>query len=360
MRPIQATIHLAALRHNLKVAKSAAPNSKIMAVVKANGYGHGLLCVAAGLKQADGFAVLGLDEAVSLRESGFGQTILLLEGVFSQEELVTASELGISLVVHCDKQIEMLESASIHTPVSVFLKMNTGMNRLGFTPNHYAVALNRLVNCQNVKGQNRKEITLMTHFATADEDEGVAAALTLFRKVTSGLDHPTSLANSAALLRYPETHSDWARPGIILYGATPVSGTSAASYGLKPAMSLTSEIIAVQNLEIGESVGYGKRFTATHQTRVGIVACGYADGYPRHAPSGTAIAVDGKLTQTLGRVSMDMLFADITDIPQANIASPVELWGDQVPVDTVAEAAGTVGYELLCAVASRVPVKVKE
>jgi alanine racemase len=360
MRPIQASIHLAALRHNLNVAKSAAPNSKIMAVVKANGYGHGLLRVAVGLDQAEGFAVLGLDEAISLRESGFSQTILLLEGVFSVDELETASQQNISLVVHCDKQIEMLESASTHMPVAVFLKMNTGMSRLGFMPKHYAAALNRLASCQNVKGQNRKEITLMTHFATADEDEGVSAALTLFRKATQGLNYPASLANSAALLRYPETHTDWVRLGIMLYGATPVAGISAASYGLKPAMSFTSEIIAVQNLEIGESVGYGKRFTATRKTRVGIVACGYADGYPRHAPSGTVIAVDGKVTQTLGRVSMDMLFADITDIPQANIGSPVELWGNQVPVDAVAEAAGTVGYELLCAVTSRVPVKVIE
>lgn len=356
MRPIQATVSLSALRHNLGIAKSAAPNSKIMAVVKANGYGHGLLRVAAGLNQADGFAVLGLDEAVSLRQSGFSQTILLLEGVFSPDELVTASEQDVSLVVHGDKQIEMIENASPHTPVAVFLKMNTGMNRLGFKSKDYVAALNRLASCKNVKG----EITLMTHFATADEDEGVAAALALFQKTTQGLSYPSSLANSAALLRYPETHTDWVRPGIMLYGATPVAGTAAASYGLKPAMSFTSEIIAVQNLEIGESVGYGKRFTATRKARVGIVACGYADGYPRHAPSGTAIAVDRKITQTLGRVSMDMLFADITDIPQANIGSSVELWGNQVPVDSVAEAAGTVGYELLCAIAPRVPAKVTD
>ncbi len=360
MRPIQATIHLAALRHNLNVAKSAAPNSKLMAVVKANAYGHGLLRAVAGLEHADGFGVIGLNEAVGLREAGFGQTILLLEGIFSADELKTASERDISLVVHCDKQIEMLENASMHWPVGVFLKMNTGMNRLGFTPHRYASALDRLVNCKNIKGQNRKEITLMTHFATADEDEGISAALTQFQKATQKLDYPTSLANSAAILRYPETHTDWVRPGIMLYGATPISGTLAGDYGLRPAMTFTSEIIAVQNLEIGESVGYGKRFTAWRKTRVGIVACGYADGYPRHTPSGTAIAVDGKLTQTLGRVSMDMLFADLTDIPQADIGSLVELWGGQVPVDAVAEAAGTVGYELLCAIAPRVPVRAIE
>jgi alanine racemase len=236
--------------------------------------------------------------------------------------------------------------------------MNTGMNRLGFKPMDYAAALKRLAGCNNVMGRSRKEITLMTHFATADEDEGIEAPLQVFRQATQALNYPASLANSAALLRYPETHADWVRPGIMLYGATPVSGTPASSYGLKPAMSLTSEIIAVQELELGESVGYGQRFTATRKTRVGIVACGYADGYPRHAPSGTAIAVDGHITRTLGRISMDMLFADITDLPEADIGSTVELWGEQVSVDIVAEAAGTVGYELLCAVAPRVPFEV--
>jgi alanine racemase len=359
-RPIQATIHAGALRHNLNLAKSAAPNSRIMAVVKANGYGHGLLRIAEGLKKADGFAVLGINEAISLREAGFGQTLLLLEGLFTADELVLASQHDITPVVHCLQQIEMLEVPALRRPVSVFLKMNTGMNRLGFKPDEYRKALDRLINCPNVMGLSRKEITLMTHFATADEDEGVAAPFHLFKQTTQGLDYPASLANSAALLRYPETHAEWVRPGIMLYGATPVSGTAAASYGLRPAMSFTSEIIAVQELETGDSVGYGRRFTASRKTRVGIVACGYADGYPRHAPSGTAIAVDGKITQTLGRVSMDMLFADITNIPQAAVGSPVELWGELIPVDNVAEAAGTVGYELLCAVAPRVPFRVAE
>jgi alanine racemase len=359
-RPIQASIHLDALRHNLQLARSLAPGAKVMAVVKANAYGHGLLHAAEGLKRADGFAVLGLNEALSLREAGFSQTLLLLEGVFSANELLLASQHDITPVIHCTQQIDMLEKITLSKPVSVFLKMNTGMNRLGFRPPDYRIALERLSLCRNVMGIDRKEITLMTHFATADEEQGIAAPLQTFRQVTENVNYPVSLANSAALLLYPESHSDWVRPGIMLYGATPISGTPASSYGLKPAMSLASEIIAVQELEIGESVGYGQRFTATHKTRVGIVACGYADGYPRHAPSGTAIAVDGQLTQTLGRVSMDMLFADITDLPQANIGSRVELWGQQVPVDTVAEAAGTVGYELLCAVAPRVPIEVVE
>jgi len=353
MRPIQATIHLDALRHNLAVAKHRAPNSKVMAVVKANAYGHGLLRAAKGLSQADGFAVLGLNEAISLREAGYLQTILLLEGIFDRTELVDAAKYDISIVVHCEQQIEMLEQASLATPIHVFLKMNTGMNRLGFIPEAYASSLTRLEKIKSVA-----DITMMTHFATADEDAGIVAPLARFKEVTKGFDYPTSLANSAALLRYPASHSDWVRPGILMYGASPVSGQSAHALGLQPAMTFTSELIAVQVLQDGESVGYGQKFTAHKTTRVGVVACGYADGYPRHTPSGTVIAVDGQLTRTLGRVSMDMLFADITDIPDAAIGSQVELWGAQVPVDVIAEASGTVGYELLCAVAPRVPFKV--
>ena len=351
-RPISATIHLAALRHNLALAKSKAPQSKVMAVIKANGYGHGLLRVAEGLRAAEGFAILSLDEALALRQAGFQQTLLLLEGLFFVHEAMLAAQYELTPVVHNFQQLEMLENAALLKPLEVFLKLNTGMNRLGFVADDFAKAYERLSQCRNVAG-----ITLMTHFATADDALGVAAPLALFRLMTAGLSQPKSLANSAALLRYPETHADWVRPGIMLYGATPVSGIPAASFDLKPAMSLTSEIIAVQNLEVGESVGYGMRFTAAQKTRVGVVACGYADGYPRHAPSGTAIAVAGQMTHTLGRVSMDMLFADLSGITQADIGSPVELWGEQVPVDAVAEASGTVGYELLCALADRVRVK---
>lgn len=351
MRPVSATIHLAALRHNLALAKSKAPQSKVMAVIKANGYGHGTLRAAEGLRTAEGFAVLGMDEALALRLAGFQQTVLLLEGLFCADEAMLAAQHELTPVVHNFQQLEMLENAALPKALKVFLKLNTGMNRLGFAADDFAEAYKRLSQCRNVA-----VITLMTHFATADEAQGIAAPLALFRQLTAGLSQPISLANSAALLRYPETHVDWVRPGIMLYGATPVAGIPAASFGLRPAMSLSSEIIAVQNLEAGESVGYGMRFTATQKTRVGVVACGYADGYPRHAPSGTAIAVAGKMTRTLGRVSMDMLFADLSGITQANIGSAVELWGEQVPVDTVAEASGTVGYELLCALADRVRV----
>lgn len=363
MRPILATISHSALRNNLAVVKKYAPNSKVMAVVKANGYGHGLLNVAQGLSEAEGFAVLNIGEAIDLREVGFQQTILLLEGVFGATELAIAASFNLDLVVHSLPQIEMLEAAQLSKPVNVHLKMNSGMNRLGFTPNDYLAAFNRLHSCKNVD-----QIVLMTHFATADDAAGIAQPLQAFLAATQGLNQAKSLANSATILRHPEALLDWVRPGIMLYGASPVTSTPAAEFGLQPVMSLTSEIISVQTLQAGDSVGYGNRFTANKTTRIGVVACGYADGYPRHAGQypngddqhGAPIAVCGKLTQTVGRVSMDMLFADLTNIPEANIGAPVELWGKKVPVDAVAETCGTVGYELLCAIASRVPFKVED
>lgn len=360
MRPILATISLHALRHNLAVVRQYAPQSKIMAVVKANGYGHGLINVAHGLSAADGFAVLGINEAIDLRDAGFQQSILLLEGVFCEQELSLASSLGLNVVVHTSQQIAMLASANLAKPINIHLKINTGMNRLGFEADGFAIAYQQLHACKNVA-----EITLMTHFATADDAIGIEQPLSLFSSTTKHLNLPSSLANSAAILCHPDAHADWVRPGIMLYGASPVSECAALTYDLKPVMALTSEIIGVQQIKVGESIGYGYRFTATKPTRVGIVACGYADGYPRHAglvdgytQAGAPIAVAGQLTHTIGRVSMDMLFCDLTNIPNAQIGSAVELWGKQVPVDAVAAASDTVGYELLCAIAPRVPMKV--
>jgi alanine racemase len=246
----------------------------------------------------------------------------------------------------------MLESVNLAGPIAIHFKMNTGMNRLGFKLQDFESILARLKACKNVA-----EITLMAHFATADESLGIAKSLAAFKQATQSHQHPHSLANSAALLRFPEAHADWVRAGIMLYGTSPISEESAAGFDLKPVMQFTSEIISVQTLEAGESLGYGHRFTATKKTQIGIVACGYADGYPRHAPNGTPIAVAGKLTQTLGRVSMDMLFVDITAISEAEIGTAVEMWGNIVSVDDVAHSAGTISYELLCAVAPRVPVK---
>ena len=245
----------------------------------------------------------------------------------------------------------MLESAKGRHPVDVFLKINTGMNRLGILPGRFFAIYDRLKADKGVRG-----LTLMTHFATADGPQGVSEQLACFNGLTGEIRQPKTLANSAAILRHPETHADWVRPGIMLYGATPFEQEAAASLGLRPAMTLASEIIAEQTLGPGDSIGYGGMFRADRPMRVGIVSCGYADGYPRHAPTGTPVVVAGMPTRTLGRVSMDMLCVDVTAIPQAGIGSPVELWGAQVPVDAIAEASGTVGYELLCAVASRVPI----
>lgn len=353
MRPIRATVHSAALRHNLAAARRAAPASRIMAVIKADGYGHGLLQVADALADADGFAVLTLDEAAALRDAGHRQRLLLLEGLFTADELAQAARLEVAVVVHCEEQLRMLEAAPAGQAIEVFLKVNTGMNRLGVPIGGFWSFHDRLRACRAVRG-----LTLMTHFATADEAAGVAAQYELFGELTRGLRLPRSMANSAAMLRYPQTHADWVRPGIMLYGGTPFADQSATELGLQAAMTLESRLIAVQQLSAGQGVGYGYRFVADRPMRIGIVACGYADGYPRHAPNGTPVAVDGVMTRTVGRVSMDMLYVDLDPVPAADLGSRVELWGARVPVDAVAQAAGTVGYELLCALAPRVPLGV--
>jgi alanine racemase len=322
-----------------------------MSVVKANGYGHGLLRVAKALESSDAFAVLTVHEAVRLRDAGVSCPILLLEGVFAPDELTAVSEHGLSIVVHTREQIAMLQAAWSPVKLDVFLKLNTGMNRLGLAPEAFPQALSELM-ASPVVGR----ITLMTHFATADEAAGVGEQFSHFQSLTRGVTAPVCLANSAALLRHPQTHGDWVRPGIMLYGVSPFAENRASDLGLEPAMSLVSEIIAVQQVKRGEAIGYGGAYVAEHDMRVGVVAGGYADGYPRHAGTGTPIVVDGRRTRTLGRVSMDMLFADLSDLPDAGIGSPVVLWGEGLPVEEVARAAGTISYELLTARAERVPV----
>lgn len=349
-RPIRATFDLDALRANLALVRGRAAGSRVWAVIKANAYGHGLLRVAEALQQADGYALLDLDDAVRLRDAGFRHPILLLEGAFDPADLLTAAEYSLTPVVHRTEQIEMLELSGTPNRLPVHLKLNTGMNRLGFTVDGFADAYERLKRCPAV-GQ----ITLMTHFAEAELDHGVAEPLQVFEAAASGIDAPRTLANSAAILRFPQTHADWVRPGIILYGCSPLPDRSAEELGLRPVMTLASEIIAIQNLRRGESTGYGRMFKAKSATRIGVVACGYADGYPRHAPNGTPVLVNGQRTRTVGRVSMDMLAVDLTDIPDARIGSPVTLWGEGLSADEVAAAAGTVSYELLCALAARVP-----
>jgi alanine racemase len=351
-RPLQALIHRDALSHNLAVARSKT-TARILAVVKANGYGHGLLPVAAALAAADGFAVLTLEEAVRLREAGFRQPILLLEGVFAPDELGEAVQRQLMLVVHDEEQLAMLEALPPGPRLEVFLKVNTGMNRLGFSAPDFPAAWARLQACPVVA-----RITFMTHFACADEAGGPGEQLARFFRLI-GDSRNFSAANSAALLRYPETHGAWVRPGLMLYGASPFPEQTAAELGLQPAMSLVSRVIAVQRLGRGDAVGYGATFVAPGDMRVGIVACGYADGYPRHAGTGTPVLVDGAPSRTLGRVSMDMLAVDLTHLPGAGVGTPVTLWGRGLPVETVAACAGTVSYELLTGRAERVPLFVE-
>jgi len=349
MRPIRVRIDSAALRHNLGAARRRAPRSRIWAVVKANAYGHGLARAARALAAAEGLALIELEAALELRRSGERRPILLLQGFFSPGELEPIAAHGLTTVVHDLEQLAMLEKFRPSAKIPAYLKLNTGMNRLGFDEGDFRDALERLRRCAG-------EITLMTHFADADGKRGVRWQLERFEAAAAGVDLPMSLANSAALLRYPEAHKDWVRPGIMLYGCSPFPDESAEKLGLKPAMTLTSELIAVKELRPGDCVGYGCTFTADTPMRVGIVACGYADGYPRHAPTGTPILVRGRRTRTVGRVAMDMLFADLTGIPEAAVGSPATLWGEGLPADQVAASAGTVSYELLCAVTPRVPV----
>jgi len=354
-RPIHAGFSLSALKHNLGVARRHAPKSRVWAVVKANAYGHGLLRVVQALDDADGYALLDLDEAVRLREAGISKPILLLEGVFEPADLVQVDRHALSLVVHDYEQILMLESARLSAPVAVVLKLNTGLNRLGIAPDLARNAYSRLQASGRVAA-----IALMTHFADADGASGVAAQMARFVECTAGLKGEATLANSAAILRYPESHADWVRPGIMLYGCSPFADVSADALGLQPAMTLASEIIALQELKPGDRVGYGGTFEARRPMRIGVVACGYADGYPRHAPGyhdrNTPVFVAGRRTHTVGRVSMDMLCVDLSAIEDARVGTPVTLWGEGLPADEVAACAGTVSYELLCALAARVPV----
>jgi alanine racemase len=368
-RPIEALVHPAALAHNLARARAAAPDARVWAVVKANAYGHGIERAFAGLRSADGFALLDLDEAQRLRALDWRGPILLLEGCFEPRDLELCSRLGLWHVVHCSEQVDWLAAHKTHAPHRVFLKMNSGMNRLGFTPAAFRSAFARLNALPQVD-----EVSLMTHFANADADLdtacGVARQAAVFDAATHDLPGERSLSNSAAMLRHGvgapaggALRNDWVRAGILTYGSAPDAPEhDITHWGLQPAMTLRSRLIGTQSLQVGDSVGYGSSFTAERAMRIGIVACGYADGYPRHCGTGTPVLVDGMRCSTVGRVSMDMLAVDLSAVPQAGLGSEVTLWGhgpggSLLPIDAVAQAAGTIGYELMCAVAPRVPMR---
>jgi alanine racemase len=370
-RPIEALIHPDALAHNLARARAQAPDARVWAVVKANAYGHGLERAFEALRAADGLALLDLAEAQRLRALDWRGPILLLEGVFEPRDLELCSRLNLWHVVHNEQQIDWLSMHKTHQPHRVFLKMNSGMNRLGFTPNAFRSAWVRLNALPQVD-----EISLMTHFSDADGPRGIAHQLAIFEAATHDLPGERSLSNSAAVLRHmgpgagggAAITSDWVRAGILSYGSAPdYPEHDIAHWGLQPAMTLRSKLIGLQQLQPGDTVGYGSRFVAEAAMRIGIVACGYADGYPRAAGSGTPVLVDGVRCATVGRVSMDMLAVDLRPVPTAKIGSEVTLWGrgpnfahdgQVLAIDEVAQAAGTIGYELMCALAPRVPVRV--
>lgn len=346
------------MRHNLAAARARAAERKVWAVVKANAYGHGIERAVQGFAEADGLALIDLDEARRARAAGWSRPILLLEGLFNAPDVATARTLGLTVVVHHEEQVRLLETAPPGVPVGVHIKLNTGMNRLGFAPGEVATVRARLARLPSVRIES-----LSMHFANSDRLDAQAGPVSMteqldrFEAVCCDLPEPRCFSNSAALFLHPPFAETWVRPGIALYGATPAAERPAAELGLRPVMTLTSQLLAIRTVQAGDAVGYGSRFVARRPTRIGVVACGYADGYPRHAPDGTPVSVAGRRVPMAGRVSMDMITVDLSDAQEAQVGSPVELWGDGIPIDEVAMQAGTVGYELMCSLAPRVPVE---
>ncbi|ARU90383.1 alanine racemase [Pseudomonas sp. M30-35] len=345
MRPARALIDLNALRHNYRLAREVSA-AKALAVIKADAYGHGAVrCAQALAGEVDGFAVACIEEALQLREAGIVQPILLLEGFFEASELALIEQHQLWCVVHSMWQLEALEQANISQPLTIWLKLDSGMHRVGLEPDEYAAAYQRLHSCAQVE-----KVVLMSHFARADElgCSCVGEQVAVFERARKDLNAEVSLRNSPALLGWPDVASDWVRPGIMLYGATPFEQAQTLAAQLQPVMTLESKIISVRDLPVGQPVGYGARFITERPTRVGVVAMGYADGYPRHAPTGTPVMIDGKLSHLIGRVSMDMLTVDLTDLPDSGLGSRVELWGKNVLASDVAAHAGTIPYQLFC------------
>ena len=345
MRPARALIDLQALRHNYQLARESS-GARALAVIKADAYGHGAVRCAQALEaEADGFAVACIEEALELRAAGIRAPILLLEGFFEADELALIVEHDLWCVVHALWQLEAIEQATLRKPITVWLKLDSGMHRVGLHPADYQAAYQRLL----ASGQVTK-IVLMSHFARADELDSSSASeqVAVFEAARQGLSAEVSLRNSPALLGWPQVPSDWVRPGIMLYGATPFEQANALAARLQPVMTLESKVISVRELPAGEPVGYGAKFITQKPMRIGVVAMGYADGYPRQAPTGTPVLVAGQRSQLLGRVSMDMLCIDLTDVPQAGLGSTVELWGKNILASDVAMAAGTIPYQIFC------------
>ncbi|MEE4252296.1 MAG: alanine racemase [Alcanivoracaceae bacterium] len=356
MRGTRLELRSEALRHNARVARQLSGDAAVYAMVKANGYGHGLVFVARSLvKDVDGFGVALLDEARTLREAGISAPIMLLEGVFDADELVAAAALGCELIVHSEWQVELLESASLSVPVGVWLKLNTGMYRLGVPLTELDKLVLRLQQCHSASF-----VGMASHFACADMSDDLMSASQLDQVRDAAARHavPFSAANSAAIFRYPHSAGVRVRPGIMLYGSSPFTDRSAKSLGLQVTQRLSARIIALNSVPAGEAVGYGSSWQAQRDSTVAVVAIGYGDGYPRHAPSGTPLAVKNsdsiwRAATLAGRVSMDMITIDVTDLPLTRVGDEVELWGDHVSVDEVAQRCGTISYELFCRLTER-------
>ncbi len=347
-----AVLNRDAAQHNLAIVRNHAPNSKIMAVIKANGYGHGLLRIAEALQQADAFAVARVDEGVRLRKAGFKNRIAVLEGFTCVEELDQLLHYQLDAVVHCANQLDILEGSTPLKTCAVWLKLDTGMNRLGFKAKEFGFVYQRLSQCTSVK----QPISLMTHFANADDvnDDKTAAQINLFNQTVAGLTGERSLANSAGILGWKQSLSDWVRPGIMLYGISPFPNSIGPQLGLRPVMTLQSRLIAVKQVEAGETVGYGGSWTSAKPTTLGVVAIGYGDGYPRYAKAGTPVLVNGRRVSLIGRVSMDMITVDLGAGSDAKLGDPVTLWGESLPVEEIALSADTMPYTLVCGVTQRV------
>ncbi len=356
-RLIRAVIDTAALRHNVRTIRERARGARIMAVVKANAYGHGLVPTALALSEVDAFAVARLEEGLALRAQGVTQPVVLLEGVFAGEQLLEAARHGFDLVVHDALQIEILEEDPGSHRFVLWVKIDTGMNRLGFRPQDFPEALRRLKSLQPPP----LEIRLLTHLARADEPDHVMTReqVRRFRDASRGLDCAISIANSAGLFSDLHLGCDWVRPGLALYGASPFAGRTGSDLGLRPVMSLETGVIAVREVPRGETVGYGGTWRAARDSKVAIVAAGYGDGLARALPNGTPLLVDGRRAPLCGRVSMDMIALDVTELPGVRVGTPVVLWGAGLPVEEIARHAGTIPYELLCGVSQRVPLELR-
>ncbi|MBS1199324.1 MAG: alanine racemase [Proteobacteria bacterium] len=354
---VRAIVDTAALRHNLERVRATAPGSKVLAVIKANAYGHGIVPTAVALAGADGFAVARLEEGIALRAAGLRHRVLLLEGVFAPEQLRLAAHHDFDIMVHEPEQLALLEALPAARPYRVWLKVDTGMNRLGFKPGQVRQAIERLQACPAAA----KPVTLVTHLANADDRDDAATTeqVALFERLVEGVPGERSIANSAGLIGFPAARGGWVRPGLMLYGVSPFADGTGESLGLRPAMTLATRVIAVKQVEAGERVGYGGVWRASRPSRLAIAAGGYGDGYPRNTAAGTQVLVAGRRATLAGRVSMDMIAVDVTDLPSVSVGEEVVLWGPGVPVEDVARAAGTIPYELICGVSQRVHLDVR-